>query len=424
MMFWIVLVSLGVLAAWFIILPVLKAKPVEDASRQALNVKIFNQRLQELEEDKAAGRVDDEDYQSLKVELERNFLSDMSHMEGENGLSVGQSQRLLIIGLVIVLPIASLLIYKTTGYRESLPQWFETRKNVDPLIDRLLAGTLKPEDLKQVSMSDFVYGLQRRAQQQADQPRLWFALGNAYLQLQSNNQENQAQFMESGTKALRRAYYLAPENTDYALSYAQALITQNQGALDIESRKILNSVLAKNPDMPAALMMLAMASYQTGDYQAAIDGWEKLLAMGKHTSGYEKAQDILKRSIAQAKVKLEQLSSGETIELKFAIRVGAEVPQVKEGFLMVYAQAEQGPPMPLAIKKMPLPVEFPLNITLTEADAMMPSMTLAQYDKVKVTARITKSGEATPQAGDWVGVIENVSTKASTPGTILINRQL
>lgn len=426
MLFWIALVGLGVLGAWLVVLPALRAKPVVDEARQALNVKIFNQRLAELEEDKKTGRVDDEDYQALKVELERNFLNDMSQAETEGQVASGRSRWIMLI-MVLFVPVASLVIYKTTGFRDVFPEWIQTQANVDPLIDRMVEGKLKSEDLKDTPMDDFVYSLQRRAQHDHDNAQLWFVLGNTYLQLQVGDVNERARLIDSGAKALRRAYYLERNNVEYALSYAQMLINQNQGKLDFESRKILNALLEEQPDLPSAVMMLAMASYQSGEYQAAIDGWQKLLQMGQGKSGHGKAEQILKRSIAQAKIKL---GGQATVEPKQGLKITVSVDEkakadLGKGFLMVYAQAEVGPPMPLAVKKIPLPASFPLDVSLSDADAMMEAMKISQFEKVKLTARVSPTGSAMKATGEWIGLLEGVeTTKKHDVLHILIDRQI
>ncbi|MCG8673436.1 MAG: c-type cytochrome biogenesis protein CcmI [Pseudomonadales bacterium] len=442
MLFWIVLILLGVIAAWCVVLPAIKSKPTVDESRQALNVKIFNQRMSELEADKAADRIDEEDFEALKVELERNFLRDMSGTE-QGGSGEGQG-RLMMIMLVLVVPILSLVIYKTSGYKQTIPDWFEVQSKVDPLIDKMVSGQLNPEELKNIPMSDFVYGLQRRAQSEKDIAQLWYVLGNTYLQLQVGDHAEQARLQESGAKALRRAYYLEPDDTEYALSYTQVLINQNQGLLDIESRKILNKLLQQHPDLPSAIMMIAMASYQAGDYQIAIDGWQRLLELGRGQAGHGKAETILRKSIAQAKAKLAASGGAESAQIESAstpkypaatkpqqqltIQVDLEdnaTSMSKSGFLMVYAQAEQGPPMPLAVKKISLPTAFPLQVTLSDADAMMAAMKLSQFEAVKITARLSQAGKAMKSSGEWFGELRNVSTKNNQQTLqVLINQQV
>lgn len=70
--------------------------------------------------------------------------------------------------------------------------------------------------------------------------------------------------------------------------------------------------------------------------------------------------------------------------------------------LFVYAKAIKGPPMPLAIQRIEHPT-FPMNITLDDTMNMLPNVTLKQYRTVQLIARLSLSGAATPQSGDWIG---------------------
>ena len=71
--------------------------------------------------------------------------------------------------------------------------------------------------------------------------------------------------------------------------------------------------------------------------------------------------------------------------------------------LYVVARSVAGPDAqpspPLAVKRIPQPIGFPLQFTLTEADVMIPNTPFR--GKVEVSARVAQSGSAVPlQAGD------------------------
>jgi cytochrome c-type biogenesis protein CcmH len=70
--------------------------------------------------------------------------------------------------------------------------------------------------------------------------------------------------------------------------------------------------------------------------------------------------------------------------------------------VFVFARAAEGPRMPLAILKRRAG-ELPFEFRLDDSQAMSPQMKLSGFDRVMIGARISKSGNATPQSGDLQG---------------------
>ena len=58
--------------------------------------------------------------------------------------------------------------------------------------------------------------------------------------------------------------------------------------------------------------------------------------------------------------------------------------------------------MPLAIARKQVK-DLPLTVTLNDAMAMTPAMSLSKFRQVVVGARISKTGDAMPQSGDLNG---------------------
>jgi len=99
----------------------------------------------------------------------------------------------------------------------------------------------------------------------------------------------------------------------------------------------------------------------------------------------------------------------------------AQVPA--DAVLMVFARAEQGPPMPVAVYRgtaTPLPSE----VILDDSMAVMPTMKLSQFDRWIVTARIGRTGQAKAESGDLQGSVVVGRDQAGEPLTLTIDQRI
>ena len=83
-----------------------------------------------------------------------------------------------------------------------------------------------------------------------------------------------------------------------------------------------------------------------------------------------------------------------------------------EDTLFVFARAAQGERIPLAVLRRQVK-DLPLQFTLDDSMGMSPQNKLSGATQVVVSARISKSGQAMPQAGDIAGQAPPVNVGAS-----------
>jgi hypothetical protein len=99
-------------------------------------------------------------------------------------------------------------------------------------------------------------------------------------------------------------------------------------------------------------------------------------------------------------------ATGISLEISLAQSLVSKLPST--GFLIVFAQdANTDSRVPLAVKRMSL-TNFPITVELKEEDAMMPSMTLANAESVRITARISEDADVMPTPGELQGQIDKL----------------
>ena len=90
--------------------------------------------------------------------------------------------------------------------------------------------------------------------------------------------------------------------------------------------------------------------------------------------------------------------------------------------LFVVARTPQGPRLPLAVLRLPA-TAGPIDFALDDRHAMSPEHKLSQQREVVVEARLSRSGQAMPQPGDWSGRSGTVAT-GGTGVRVVIDRRV
>jgi cytochrome c-type biogenesis protein CcmH len=100
------------------------------------------------------------------------------------------------------------------------------------------------------------------------------------------------------------------------------------------------------------------------------------------------------------------------LHISLAPEVAAKVPS--GAVLFLFAKAESGPPMPLAVQRLPGQA-LPADLTLDDSMAMAPALRLSAFDRYVVTARLSAAGGAMAQSGDLEGSLHAAKTDSGKP---------
>ena len=201
--------------------------------------------------------------------------------------------------------------------------------------------------------------------------------------------------------------------------------------IDTEKIKLDQELTSNSSDVRDSLENM----YIEGGQTAIIDAFSAILAerRGEVTAEVTSAKPL---SSAQAdavgaalrgalgrKVAIDlkvdaRLIGGLKVKVALAPALAAKLPA--DASLFVIARQPGGPPMPVAVERLPAR-GFPVEVTLDDGDSPMPTLRLSQLDRVEVLARVSASGDAKAQPGDLEAVAKTAG-KDSGPVELVIDQ--
>ena len=281
----------------------------------------------------------------------------------------------------------------------------------------------------QATLAGATRELQASLQRKPDDAKGWALLAQAYSAL---GQPQQA------LDALNHLLKLKPDDPDAMVAWVEATAeTSPSHRIDDTSRAKLQRALQIEPTHQRALWLLGISDFQRNDYAGAAKQWKVLLPLLEPGS---RVAETVKQQLAEAEARAGGTQTTESaranpppassasaatsaVALDVVVKLDpALVAKVQPAdTLFVFARAVNGPPMPLAVARLKAS-ELPATVTLTDAMAMTPAMTLSKFPKVSIAARISKSGNAMPQAGDLESAPVEVATDSHAPVALTIDK--
>ncbi len=418
--FWIAMLLMLLLAIIILVVPLLKVRNTKSIAYKDSNLYLHEEKLEELDTDLAEGRIDQTQYKVARQELDRELLTDVPQ-ENTSTAALHYSvqarrQPALALAIAAFIPTLVLLVYMQLGmHADSDMQQEGVAASADPELPNVKELTEK---------------LAEKLRTEGGETKEWVMLGRSYKYLK--------QYAESA-EAFATAGRMEPD-VQVMLEQAEALALLNGQKFDMKARELTLDALSLEPDNVNALWFAGVAEFQFGNYRQSITHLSKLTSVAgvddeiKQSILFyiEKAREQLIASGEQAPSIEEVLAVtpvapeqavADIVELRIAVDVSDEVRQKFAGSdaVFVYAKAAQGPRMPLAVRRMTL-AELPAIIVLDDNMAMVEGMNLSAFPSVVVSARVTKSGSAIAQSGDYIGQVAVKDVTSSGELTIKVAR--
>lgn len=381
--FWIAASVLLLAALAFLLLPILRGRKAQaEEDRTALNVALYQERLAELAAQRAAGTLTEEQLEAGRADAARELLDDTEGSDATRSARLGRAVPLLAALLVPLLGYGLYLHWGASDKVELARQFGE-----------------QPRSLEEMTMR-----LERAVEAQPDSAEGWYFLGRTYM-----NQERPA----DAAKAFARVIELAGRQPELLGQWAQAQYFAGNRQWTKELQALTDEALRADPQEVTSLGLLGIAAYEESRFQDAIGFWERLVATLPEE---DPSREAIKGGIARAREQLgETAPAPAAASESAAVRLQIEVtldPSLQDDVrpddsVFVFARAVSGPAIPLAAKRLRV-ADLPANISLGDADAMMPQLKMSNYPEVKLVARVSREGNATK--GEWAGQSEALKT--------------
>lgn len=394
-LFWLVALLLAAGSVIAIVWPLLRARAPATANDDNAATDIYRDQKRQLDDELAAGAITRAERDAQLDELTTRLGAELASPAAPASAGSPRTSYVSALILVAAIPATALALYATYGSPGSLVASAApaahagmTQEQVVAMVDKLAA----------------------RMKEHPEDPAGWKLLARADAAL--------GRFPEA-VAAFREAAARGPVDASLFADWADALAMANR-SLEGEPTALIARALALDPNHPKALSLAATAALERKDYDAAIDDWRKLRAQLPPGSGDAKEIDAMIAEADAARhgapTSAASASAGSpaaqaqntppnaasaitgrvTIDPKLQERVAAN------DTLFIFARAVNGPRMPLAVERTKAGA-FPHAFRLDDSMAMAPGAALSNAGDVIVEARISKSGNATPSAGDLEG---------------------
>ena len=382
------------LSGLFYLLPPKRRDGTTDADLERANLEWYRLRQQELAE---------EGNDSLAADAQLRLLEDEQVPAKSN--AGGGSQRFAAWILLPVVVLFSVVVYFQLGGAR------------DVIIARELQAL--DENSTAEDMDALMLAIEKRSQQRPDNLHYVAMLGRFYMG---------AQDYTRAAETYDELIQAVPEDAA-ALAYAaQARYLAAGRVLDDSARLRAEQALAIDPHQRTALGLLGMASYEQGQYRAAIEYWQRLLAVeppGSETrrmisgiidSAREKLGDaaaaVAAPAVAAAAVAAPAASvaaneppgtdaaTSPGVTVSVSLPEGASVAASDTVFVLA-RHADSDSRMPIAVQRL-RGADLPATLRLDDSHSMA-GQKLSTAESVLVVVQVSPEGRPGEANATWLG---------------------
>lgn len=399
--------ALLVVAALAAIVPkLLKQASGDELDQLETNIQIAKDRREKLQLSLSNGAIDQATYDAQLLEVEQSLAEDLGSEQTKRGSA--RSEFVIAAIVTLFIPIASGALYLHLGTPSGVDSQAMHSLAVQAQTQAAQASAQAPD------LNQLLPNLEKKLEANPEDREGWKLLGKSYLLISE---------FTNAKRALLKAYELDGDDSDLLTQLAEATAMEKGGDLSGQPTEYLDRALTLTPGHEGSTWLRAIASQQAGEHEdaiarlqslrtgvagnpSAIASIDELINKSKQALGL--ATDTTAQTTIQATPQTNATNnstpndSGASISVTVSLAEGVIENVNPTDTVFIFARASSGPPMPLAVARHTVK-DLPISVVLDDTMAMMPAMTLSQFPKVTIGARVSPSGNAIAQPGDWYG---------------------
>jgi cytochrome c-type biogenesis protein CcmH len=412
--FWALMVIMLLLAIGLLVYPLLKVRTRDSLAYKESNLKINEDKIKELDADLAEGRIDQQFYRAARDELDKELLVDIPGESQDTAAlhytATARRHPAVALMISVFLPATVMLVYLQLGMHAA---------GDDPVTlgqQQADQQQINKQEQELASVEKMAAELEAKLIDEGGTSKDWVLLGRAHKYMGRN---------ELAAKAFAVALESDTENAQLMLEAAEVTALNNGRVFTAEAVEMVRKAYSLEPDNANVLWFIGVVEYQQKNYRQAIDHLKKLLPL----AGDE--EDVLKSIVAvvaksrtalieagEEMPELEQLLgvpamteavapepvSAQSDSIRVSISSGSQASDLfdENATVFVYAKALKGPKMPLAVQRLRL-ADLPATVVLDDSMAMMQGMQMSAFEQLEISARISRTGSAMAESGDYIG---------------------
>jgi len=270
--------------------------------------------------------------------------------------------------------------------------------------------------------------LASRLEKNPDDVAGWRMLGRSYMTLGD---------YARAVPAFERVVELeSAQNAQSLVELGEAMLASTGQTMSPRIVSLFENALALEPNNPAALFWGGIGAINRGDKSLAADRWERLLGTNPPPEirdtliqrvaewrGEQAPAAVMPESVApQTSPPVVDAGAGAIVSASIAVSDSAAQVLPAEAVVFIIARDPAQPSPPIAVARRMLS-ELPAVIEFTDRDSMVPGRELSLFGEFELVARVSLTGQAGAQPGDWFGTVM-VQPESSGSITLSIDSQV